>query len=77
MNDLVEQKVDILFVTNQVAIRAARKTTKTIPIVIVSRNDPVVGRASDPICLRHTDTQSRGFGPQHSLDRVAPTGMPR
>ena len=25
MNDLVEQKVDILFVTNQVAIRAAKK----------------------------------------------------
>ena len=41
VNELVEQNVDLLFVTNQVAIRAATKATKTIPIVIVSSVDPV------------------------------------
>ena len=49
VNDLVEQKVDVLFVTNQVAIRAAKKTTKTIPIVIVSGNDPVVAGLVDSL----------------------------
>jgi putative ABC transport system substrate-binding protein len=42
VNELVEQKVDLLFVTNQVAIRAAKKTTKTTPIVMVSSVDPVM-----------------------------------
>ena len=49
VNELVEQKVDILFVTNQVAIRAAKKTTKTIPIVMVSGNDPVVAGLVDSL----------------------------
>jgi len=41
VNELVQQKVDVIVVTNQVAIRAARKATKTIPIVMVSSFDPV------------------------------------
>jgi putative ABC transport system substrate-binding protein len=41
VNELVEQKVDLLFVPNQVAIHAAKKATKTIPIVMVSSVDPV------------------------------------
>ena len=49
VNELVEQKVDILFVTNQVAIRVAKKTTKTIPIVMVSGNDPVVAGLVDSL----------------------------
>ena len=49
VNQLVEQKVDILFVTNQVAIRAAKETTKTIPIVMVSGNDPVVAGLVDSL----------------------------
>jgi putative tryptophan/tyrosine transport system substrate-binding protein len=49
VNELVEQKVDILFVTNQVAIHAAKKTTKTIPIVMVSGNDPVMAGLVDSL----------------------------
>jgi putative ABC transport system substrate-binding protein len=49
VNELVEQKVDILFVTNQVAIRAAKEMTKTIPIVMVSGNDPVVAGLVDSL----------------------------
>jgi len=41
VNDLVQQKVDVLVVTNQVAIRAAKKATQTIPIVMRSSVDPV------------------------------------
>ncbi|MFC1816210.1 ABC transporter substrate-binding protein [Thermodesulfobacteriota bacterium] len=41
VNELVQQKVDVIFVTNQVAIRAAKKATKTIPIVMLSSIDPV------------------------------------
>ena len=41
VNELVQQKVDVLVVTNQVAIRAAIKATKTIPIVMTSSVDPV------------------------------------
>ena len=49
VNELVEQKVDLLFVTNQVAIRAATKTTKTIPIVMVSSVDPVTAGLVDSL----------------------------
>ena len=49
VNELVEKKVDVLFVTNQVAIRAAKKTTKTIPIVMVSGNDPVMAGLVDSL----------------------------
>jgi len=41
VNELVQQKVDVLVVTNQVAIAAATKATKTIPIVMRSSVDPV------------------------------------
>ncbi len=59
VNELVEQKVDILFVLNQVAIRAAKKTTKTIPIVMVSGNDPVVAGLVDS--LAHPGGNVTGF----------------
>ena len=39
--ELVQLKVDILFCPNLPAIDAARRATKTIPIVIVSNVDPV------------------------------------
>ncbi len=41
VNELVQQKVDVLIGTNNVVIRAAKKATKTIPIVMVSSIDPV------------------------------------
>ena len=41
VNELVQQKVDAIVVVNNVAIRAAKEATKTIPIVIVSSVDPV------------------------------------
>ena len=49
VNELVEQKVDLLFVTNQVAIRAATKMTKTIPIVMISSVDPVTAGIVDSL----------------------------
>jgi putative ABC transport system substrate-binding protein len=41
VNDLVQQKVDVILAPNNVVIRAAQKATKTIPIVVVSSVDPV------------------------------------
>jgi putative ABC transport system substrate-binding protein len=41
VNDLVQQKVDLIVAPNNVAIRAATKATKSIPIVMVSSIDPV------------------------------------
>jgi putative ABC transport system substrate-binding protein len=39
--ELVKMNVDVLVVTNPPAIRAARQATKTIPIVMVTNQDPV------------------------------------
>ena len=36
MNELVQQKVDILVADNNAAIAAAKQATKAIPIVMVS-----------------------------------------
>jgi putative ABC transport system substrate-binding protein len=41
VNDLVQQKVDVLLAANNVVIRAAKEATKTIPIVMLSTIDPV------------------------------------
>ncbi len=41
VNDLVQQKVDVIIATNNVVIHAAKEATKTIPIVIISSVDPV------------------------------------
>jgi putative tryptophan/tyrosine transport system substrate-binding protein len=41
VNDLVQQKVDVLVAVNNVVIRAAKEATKTIPIVMISSVDPV------------------------------------
>lgn len=42
VNELVQQKVDVIVAVNNVVIRAAKEATKTIPIVMVSSVDPVV-----------------------------------
>ena len=49
VNELVKQQVDILFVTNQVAILAAKKSTQTIPIIMVSSVDPVMAGLVDSL----------------------------
>ena len=41
VNDLIQQKVDFIFAANNVAIRAAKAATKTIPIIMVASIDPV------------------------------------
>ncbi|HET8562396.1 MAG TPA: ABC transporter substrate-binding protein, partial [Candidatus Binatia bacterium] len=41
VNELVEQKVDVILAPNNVVIRAAKKATKTIPIVMITTVDPV------------------------------------
>ena len=41
VQDLVQQKVDVILAANNVAIRAAQKATKTTPIIIISSLDPV------------------------------------
>jgi putative ABC transport system substrate-binding protein len=41
VEELVQQKVDVIVAVNNVLIRAAKEATKTIPIVMVSSIDPV------------------------------------
>lgn len=41
VKELVQQKVDVIFAANNVAIQAAKEATKTIPIVMISSVDPV------------------------------------
>jgi putative ABC transport system substrate-binding protein len=41
VNELIQQKVDVIVAINNVAIRAAKEATKTIPIVMVTSVDPV------------------------------------
>src|SRR5690242_1212481 len=41
VNELVQQRVDIIVAANNVAIRAAKEMTKTIPVVMISSIDPV------------------------------------
>ena len=48
-DELVQLKVDVIVVTNNVAIRAAKKGTKTIPIVMLSSIDPVAARYVDSL----------------------------
>jgi putative ABC transport system substrate-binding protein len=47
--DLVQRKVDVLFVTNLPAIRAAKQATKTIPIVMIIAVDPVANGIVDSL----------------------------
>jgi len=63
VNELVKQKVDVLFLENQVAIGAAKKTTKTIPIVMVSSVDPVMAG--------HVDSLSRPGGNITGLSQLS------
>lgn len=41
VQELVDQKVDVIIGVNNVVIRAAKETTKNIPVVMISSVDPV------------------------------------
>jgi putative tryptophan/tyrosine transport system substrate-binding protein len=41
VNELVQQKVDVIVAVNNVVIRAAKEASKMIPIVVISSVDPV------------------------------------
>jgi putative tryptophan/tyrosine transport system substrate-binding protein len=41
INELVQDKVDIIFAVNNVAIKAAKEATQAIPVVMLSAVDPV------------------------------------
>jgi putative ABC transport system substrate-binding protein len=47
--ELVQLKVDVLVVPGPGAIRAAKQATKTIPIVILSQEDPVAAGYIDSL----------------------------
>jgi ABC-type uncharacterized transport system substrate-binding protein len=68
VSELIEQKVDLLFLENQVALRAAKRTTKTIPIVMLSSVDPV--RAGHVDSLSHPGGNITGLS-QFSRDLSA------
>src|SRR5436305_157700 len=57
VNELVQLKVDVLVVITLIGIRAAKEATKTIPIVMVTTQDPVATGIIDSLgrpggCLR-------------------------
>jgi len=49
VNELVQLKVDLLFLEPQPAIRAAKQATKTIPIVMVTTQNPVAAGFVDSL----------------------------
>ena len=49
MAELVQLKVDVLVLTSSGAIRAAKQATKTIPIVIVTSDNPVATKYIDSL----------------------------
>ena len=49
VNELVQQKVDVIVAVNNVVIRAAKEATKTIPIVMISSVDPVAAGYVDEL----------------------------
>src|SRR5215467_14566336 len=61
VNELVQQKVDVIVASNNVAILAANKATQAIPIVMVSSVDPVVAGYVDS--LAHPGGNITGLAP--------------
>src|SRR6266542_4433753 len=49
VTELVELKVDVLVVPTAVSIRAAKRATKTIPIIMVTQVDPVATELVDSL----------------------------
>jgi putative ABC transport system substrate-binding protein len=54
VDELVQLRINVLVVTAQPAINAAKKTTKTIPIVMIS--------SIDPVAAGHVDSLARPGG---------------
>jgi ABC-type uncharacterized transport system substrate-binding protein len=61
VNELVQQKVDVIVAPNNVAILTAKKATQAIPIVMVSSVDPVVAGYVDS--LAHPGGNITGLAP--------------
>ena len=49
VNELVQSKVDVLVLSNFRAIRAAKEATKTVPIVMVTTQNPVEPKIVDSL----------------------------
>jgi putative tryptophan/tyrosine transport system substrate-binding protein len=49
--DLVRQKVDILIAVDSSAIRATKQATKTVPIVMITNQDPVAAGFVDSLAV--------------------------
>jgi putative ABC transport system substrate-binding protein len=49
VSELVQLKVDVLFVTTLIGIRVAQQATKTIPVVMVTTQDPVAAGIVDSL----------------------------
>jgi len=49
LTELINLKVDVLFSTQAIVIRAAKQATKTIPIVMAVTTDPVAGGLVDSL----------------------------
>jgi putative tryptophan/tyrosine transport system substrate-binding protein len=49
--DLVRQKVDILIAVDSSAIRAAKQATKTVPIIMITNQDPVAAGFVDSLAV--------------------------
>ena len=82
--ELVQMNVDVLVVGSPPAIRAARQATKTIPIVMVTNQDPGRGRLRRQSCPpRRKHDRSYQSHPRvkrqtlELLKEIAPTAFPR
>ena len=67
VQEFVQQKLDVILGVNNVIIRAAKEATKTIPIVMISSVDPVVG-----LCRNLRSSWRKHYGP-----RLAQSGLER
>ena len=56
VSELVQLKVDVLVVSNFRAIRAAKQATQTIPVVMVTTQDPVETGIIDSLADRADDS---------------------
>ncbi len=54
VQEFVQQKIDVILATNNVAIRAAKQATKTIPIIMI--------RSLDPVAAGYVDSFARPGG---------------
>jgi putative ABC transport system substrate-binding protein len=62
--ELVQPKPDVIIVTSLPGIRAAKETTKTIPIVFVTAQDPVATGIVDSLARRVEISQGSQYSPE-------------